>query len=79
MLITCTSCNIKIPVTSIIYKCRQCANHFVCQQCEAKEHNRASSAYHTLEPISLPYNSSINPIGSPSKIDENPSPPKTNV
>jgi hypothetical protein len=49
MTTICTSCGKFIPPSQIVYKCRQCVNHFVCQLCETKPHNRASTAFHTLD------------------------------
>ncbi|CAF1531092.1 unnamed protein product [Adineta ricciae] len=47
----CTSCGESIPSSSNIYKCRQCVNHFVCESCQTKEHNRTSANSHTLNKI----------------------------
>ncbi|CAF2947018.1 unnamed protein product, partial [Rotaria sp. Silwood2] len=54
MTTICTSCGVPIPSSLSIYKCRQCVNHFVCQLCETKNHNRASATFHTLDKILVP-------------------------
>jgi hypothetical protein len=75
----CTSCGVQISPSLIIYKCRQCVNHFVCQVCEKKDHNRASAAFHTLEKVFVPNIPPTNSVVAPSKIDNNPRPVNTNV
>ncbi|UJR18992.1 hypothetical protein I4U23_022122 [Adineta vaga] len=60
MTTRCTSCGISIPSSLNIYKCRQCINHFVCQLCEAKDHNRAGAAFHTFDEVFLKDIQSIN-------------------
>ncbi|CAF3404544.1 unnamed protein product [Rotaria socialis] len=54
MTTKCTSCGGPIPSSSSIYKCRQCVNHFVCQLCKTKDHNQASTAFHTLDKMVVP-------------------------
>ncbi|CAF0774392.1 unnamed protein product [Adineta steineri] len=53
MATKCTSCGEQITSLSIMYKCRQCVDHFVCQLCEEKEHNRAGQLFHTLDEMSV--------------------------
>jgi len=68
----CTSCGVEIPPSLIIYKCRQCVRHFICQLCESKDHNRASAAFHTLEKIFVPNAQPKNSVVAQSRIDNNP-------
>ena len=51
MSTVCTSCGIEISPFVSFYKCRQCVNHYVCQLCKQKDHNRASAAFHVLDKV----------------------------
>lgn len=53
MATICVSCGLPIQDPSNIFKCRQCATHFVCKSCLSKEHNLASQTYHTLYQVNL--------------------------
>ena len=53
MVTVCTSCGNQISSALNFYKCRQCVNHFVCEVCETKAHNRESASFHTLDKMSV--------------------------
>lgn len=75
----CTSCGIHIPSYVVIYKCRQCVNHFVCELCEKKDHNRNITTHHALEKIVVPNVPSVNSVSASTRIDQNPRPADKNV
>ncbi len=75
----CTSCGVQIPSSLIIYKCRQCVHHFVCQLCEKKDHNRGSATFHTLEKIFVPNIPATQSVAASPKIDNHPRPINSNV
>ncbi|CAF1282330.1 unnamed protein product [Rotaria sordida] len=52
MATLCTSCGQQILLSSIIYKCHQCANHYLCKSCTKLNRNRAIAQYHTFDKIS---------------------------